>query len=553
MTLPLQLHRVTFTYRRAAAPALRELDLEIEPGRLTALAGRTGAGKTTCARLFNGLIPFTLAGELRGEVRLFAQPIDRRNRHEAGRRVGMVFQDFEAQLFSTSVESETAFALENRGLPRAEMQTRVAAALRAVGLTDLARREPGSLSGGQKQRLAIACLLALRPDVLVLDEPTTDLDPAGKREVAAVLAELAAAGHTVVLIEHDTELLAGADRFHCLAEGALAHSGRLADFAEQPHELAALGIRPPEWWTLWREWRLGPPPADLETALEQLPRRLPPAPAEPPANQGESLFTLDQVSFAYPGGPPVLDRLDLQIKRGETVALLGPNGAGKTTLIGLLNGLRRPTGGRVLLGGDDLARQAIGQLGRRIGYVFQNPDHQLFAATAFDEIAFSLRIRGVPREQWPERAAAMLDLVRLTGLEERDPFLMTKGERQKLALAAVLVTEPEVLIMDEPTTGLDATEQDAMNGLLRDLAARGHTVIVVTHNMDTALAVARRTLLLKDGRILADGPTRELFARPELLAEAQLRQPAAAALSARLGWGALSLATLIRLWREGAA
>jgi len=553
MTPPLHLRRVSFTYRRASSPALRDIELEIPAGRLTALAGRTGAGKTTCARLCNGLIPFTVAGELQGEVSLFGRPLERRHRHEAHRRVGMLFQDFEAQLFSTSAAGEVAFALENRGLPRAEMRERVDRALRAVGLSEAAQREPGSLSGGQKQRLAIACLLALRPDVLVLDEPTTDLDPVGKREVAKVLGELTAAGHTVLLIEHDTELLAGADRCHCLNAGALAFSGRLTDFAARPRELAALGVRPPDLWTLWDELQLGPPPATVDEAWERLRNSVPAPPPPAPAAGGEPLFALENVSFAYPGGPPALEKINLQLHRGESLALLGPNGAGKTTLVGLLNGLRRPTGGRVLLGGADLAGMSVGQLGRRIGYVFQNPDHQLFAPTVFDEIAFSLKIFGVPKAQWPPRVSAMLDLVRLAGLEDRDPFLMTKGERQKLALAAVLVAEPEVLIMDEPTTGLDAVEQHAMNHLLRDLTARGHTVIIVTHNMDAALAVARRTLLLKDGRLLADGPTREIFARPDLLAAAQLRQPPAAALAARLGWGALPPDALARhLWRGSA-
>ena len=522
--------------------------MSLEAGQLSGISGRTGAGKTTCVRAFNGLIPHVIPGDFRGRVELFGRPLERANRHEAIRRVGMVFQDFEAQLFSTTVRGEVAFVLETAGLTPAAIQARVTESLARVGLAPLAEREPSTLSGGQKQRLAIACLLAARPDILVLDEPTTDLDPIGKSEVAAILHELAGAGHTVALVEHETDLLARARRIHLLADGSLSDTRSLDGFRDDPERLLAYGIRPPDLWRLWRRLGMTDPPDDIEGAARRLRENgfvtAPPASAEPSPSRNEPLFVLDRVGFAYPDGNAVLADFSLTIRRGESLAVLGPNGAGKTTLIGLLNGLRRPTQGRVLFRGEDIARQSVGRLGADIGFVFQNPDHQLFSPTVFEEVAFALKVRGAPAADWPAKVERVLALVGLTGVEDRDPFTMTKGERQKLALAAVLVHEPEVLILDEPTTGLDAAEQEVMADLLRALQARGHTVLIITHSMDTALAVADRALVLVDGRTLADGPTREVFADENRLAAAQLRPPAAARLSADLGYGALSLAAL---------
>ena len=538
MPVPLRLSNVSFAYRHARQPALSGLDLSLDAGRFAGLTGRTGAGKTTCVRVCNGLVPHVLKGELTGSVELFGQPIDHAYRHAAVRRVAMVFQDFEAQLFSTTVRSEVAFGLECRGVPPAEMPARIDDALSRVGLAALADREPGSLSGGQKQRLAIACALAARPEVLILDEPTTDLDPVGKQEVASLLDELAEAGSSVLLVEHEPELLARAHRLYGLEAGKVVSAGAPGEL-EDP---LRFGVRPPDLRRLWQRLGLSNPPASIVEAAVRLGALGFAAGPDiaPAAGSGEVLFQLENATFRYAGGPLAIDGVSLEIRRGETVAVLGSNGAGKTTLAGLLNGLRRPSAGRVLFEGRDIAPVSIGELGRRIGFVFQNPDHQIFAPTVVEEVAFGLKVRGVPEHERAARVERALAQVGLAGMAERDPFVMTRGERQKLALASVLVHEPEILILDEPTTGLDAAEQEAMAALLNELSRRGGTLVVITHSMDTALAVCGRTLLLAEGKVLADGPTREIFAQESLLAKAQLRTTVAARLSARLGLGALN-------------
>jgi energy-coupling factor transport system ATP-binding protein len=549
MTAPIRLTDVRFHYRQAIQPALRGVNLELAAGQTVALTGKTGAGKTTLARACTGLVPFLLKGELSGRVDLFGVPLTRAARYEAARRTGLVFQDFEAQLFSTTLRSEVAFALECRGVPRHEMQRRVDENLARVGLAEFADREPAALSGGQKQRLAIAGLLAVAPELLILDEPTTDLDPVGKQEVMALLAELAAEGRSILLIEHETDLLRQADRLVFFADGAVAVDAPRRQFDAHAGDLPRFGVRPPDLYRLWSLLGLPAPPRAVGEALRALresgftpdPSRLPPRPAASPV-----LFALDNVTFAYPHSPPVFTDLNLTLGRGEAVAILGANGAGKTTLVGLLNGLRRPARGRVVFDSEDIAARRVSELGRRIGYVFQNPDHQLFAPTVREEAAFSLKVRGVPESEWPARITRALARVGLTGVDEQDPFVMTKGERQKLALASVLVHEPEVVILDEPTTGLDGEEQEAMIALLHELKQQGHTLILITHSMDTALAVADRTIVMADGRILADGPTPQVFAQDSTLAQAHLRAPVAAQLSAALGLGGLNVAMLAR-------
>jgi len=549
MPVAFSLSNVNFSYRRSTRPALRGINIEIPIGGISALAGRTGAGKTTLARTINGLVPYFLGGDFSGQAELFGRPLVRENRHEAIRRVGMLFQDFEAQLFSTSVRAEVAFPLECRGIAPPEMAARVEQALIAVGLQKLKDREPSTLSGGQKQRLALACLFALDPEVLVLDEPTTDLDPAAKNEIAALLKGLATRQRTVVLIEHETDLLLEADRLFLMADGGIVGSGNTSAMFKDLDALSDCGVRPPAFGLLWRRLGLSGPPDTLEEALARLKQERffasPPAQIRLAAGQ-KPLFTIEELCFSYPKGPEVLQGINLEIMEGEALAILGPNGSGKTTLVQHLNGLHQPKSGRVIFEGQDLSRKSVGLSGTQIGYVFQNPDHQIFCPTVFEEVAFGLKIRGIPRSKWKTPVAEALIKVGLAGAEPFDPFLMTKGERQKLALASVLVTEPKVLILDEPTTGLDALEQEAMAHLFRELTRQGQTLIIITHSMDTALACAERAVLLKEGRIFADGPIRGIFAQPELLSQTQLCAPLIAQLSSKLGLGALDMESLIR-------
>lgn len=550
MTTPvLEIDGLHCRYHGADADALGGASLQLAPGEVAALVGPSGAGKTTLCRCVTRAIPAYSAADLRGRIRLCGESIARRAVHELVPRVGLVFQEFEAQLFSTDVRQEVAFGLENLGLPRDEMRARVAEALALVGLTGLEGREPATLSGGQKQRLAIAAIAALRPSALLMDEPTTDLDPAGRADVLRLARGLAAGGAGVLITDHEVDDLLDADRLAVIDNGRIVLDGPLDDVLQQPAQLAAHGIRPPQVAEYFSRRGITALPVTVEdgiAAVRDRGWRIAPRPLDDPRPlAGEPILELRGVTHAYPGGDAVLRDVSLAIRPGEIVAILGQNGCGKTTLAKLLLGLLTPSAGQVLLQGTPVAGRPLVEVARRVGYVFQNPDHQLFAQTVAEEVAFGPRNLGVPAAELPARVAETLAAVGLSGAEARNPFLLTKGERQRVAVAGILAAGPEVLILDEPTTGLDSRQQAEMMALVRRLHAAGRTVILITHAMHVAAEYAHRCVVMAEGRIVADAPPRAVFTDAAVLAQAGLRAPAITRLGAALGAAVLTVDELL--------
>jgi energy-coupling factor transport system ATP-binding protein len=535
---------VSFRYRAGREAALRELSLSVEAGSLVALMGRTGAGKSTLCRCANGLVPQFFAGEFAGRVSACGAPVSEAPVRGNAGLVGSVFQDFEAQLISSDVSLEVAFAMENLGVPREEMQARVTEALARVGLTGFERRDPETLSGGEKQRLAIASVLAARPKLVVLDEPTTDLDPQGKREVFAAARDLVGEGLTVLMAEHEPDHALAADRVIALAEGRVAYDGPSRELLTDPDRCRELGIRLPDLPACFAAVGARARPATLEEA-EELGRRLglrldrealaelKRREAERAAAYGKPVIETVNLVHAYVPGVEAVSGVNLSIRQGEFVALLGQNGSGKTTLAKHLNGLLKPTAGTVSgMGASPMyssrAREARVPLG--VGYVFQDPDHQIFCATVREEVAFGPKTLGLDLARVDEA----LEATGLSGLADADPFTLTKGERQAVAVASALACDPQVLVLDEPTTGLDGLQQERMMDLLRGLNARGRTIIIITHSMWAAASYAHRVVVMARGKVVADGPTRDVFANREALAEAHLRPTATAELSQAL-------------------
>jgi energy-coupling factor transport system ATP-binding protein len=574
-----------FIYRGAQRPALDGVDLEVAPGEYVAVLGASGAGKSTLCCAMGGLIPHFLRGEMTGEVRVFGVETASRPVSRIAEEVGLLFQEFESQLFCTSVELEVAFGPENLQVAPPEIRRRVSAALAAVGLAGLERREPATLSGGQKQRLALAAVLALEPRVLVMNEPTTDLDPAGRAEVFALARRLREEqGIAVVVAEHEIEAAFPADRVVLLDQGRIAASGPPAVLLTQVDRLEELGIAAPAVAQLLV--RLGEPPClDLEEAAERL-RNRGDAIDEPAAvairardearaaAYGAPLLEVQGVEHRYAGGTLALAGIDLTVREGEFVALTGPNGSGKTTLAQHLNGLLRPTKGMVRVAGQATVprreeRQVPGArppapaaprpktrlprlptrepwvsvttLARTVGYVFQNPDHQLFAETIADEVAFGPRNLGVGAGEARQRVEEALAAVGMAGREGEDPFSLTKGERQRVAVASVLATRPRALILDEPTTGLDARARRSLMTLVRRLNEAGHTILCITHHLEIVAEYAHRMVVLRQGRLFLDGMTREILTREPELAEAGLRPPDLVRLGSRLGFPFLTV------------
>jgi len=524
--------------------------------------GASGAGKSTLCRCLNGIIPHFVKGSLQGEVRLLGQDTRELSVAQCARHVGLVFEDFESQLFATNVELEVAFGPESLGLPRAEIAHRVQEQLSLVGLSHLARRRPASLSGGEKQRLAIAAALAADPSLLVLDEAASDLDPVGKSAIFQLARGLR--GHhqrAVVFAHHDAEEAVHATRVLLLAGGQPAALGPPDQILSRPELLSSNGLTPLASAALFQSLGLEERPLEEAHAAELLLQRglrIPEAACQRWAARDERragqyggpVIEVRNLTHCYQGTEPAIRDINLTLRRGEYIAIIGQNGSGKTTLVKHFNGLLRPTQGEVLLSGQPTRGLPLRALAQRVGYVFQNPDHQIFSPSVFDEVAFAPRNFGLGPQEVNARVAESLAAVGFSGREQEDPFSLTKGERQRVAVASVLAGRPEVLIFDEPTTGLDDRESRGIMALIDRLNRAGHTIVLVTHAMWLVAEYAHRVIVMQEGRIILDAPTRAAFSQTDLLRQAAILPPQIIRLSQRLGAAALSLSELLEPLRS---
>jgi energy-coupling factor transport system ATP-binding protein len=551
----IRLEKLSFRYRAGTESALRDVTCHIRRGELVGVLGRSGAGRSTLAATLNGTIPHLVRGDLTGRVLIDGEDIRTKRPRDLAHRIGFVFQDFEAQLFSTSVPLEVAFGPENLGVDPGEIARRVERCLHMVRLSHLTHKAPAALSGGQKQRLALASVLALEPKILVLDEPTSDLDPAGRRDLLDAIRALRRAGDlTLFMIDPETDELGWADRLIVLDSGQIVMDGSPAALWDRAGELEALGVKGFTLAKLARRLGVAERWSDADTAAEAIRRggwhAAPEAAerlraADRVDDEKEILLEVEGLTHRYPDGTEALGGVSCAIRRGEFVALLGQNGSGKTTLVKHLNGILAPTAGHIRLLGQSLRGQPATTLSRRVGLVFQNPDHQIFAERVWDEVAFGPRLQGLSEVDVRRRVEEALEAVGLTGMEDMDPFILTKGSRQQVAVASTLATEPEVVILDEPTTGLDHRELQGMMALIRRLNTAGHTIIIITHAMDIAAAYARRVILMDGGRILRDGSTRDVFADEACIGRTGLTPPPIVQVAHRLGVSALTLEELV--------
>ncbi|HXN13914.1 MAG TPA: energy-coupling factor transporter ATPase [Candidatus Acidoferrales bacterium] len=552
---------VTFTYHGADRPALRGVSFAQNAGEMIGVMGASGAGKSTLAKCLNRIVPEFEDGDFHGAIRIAGESLEVLRVCDVAPKVGMVFQDFESQLFSTNVAHEVAFAMEQVGMDRAEMDRRILPALEAVGLRGFEHRDPMSLSGGEKQRLAIASVLALRPSVIVLDEPTTDLDPEGRAEVFELIKRLRGQGLSLIVIEHESEELRAADRIVVLREGEIAADGPPSEVFARTELLTACGVRPPGLGHALELLGIEAQPKSVDQAQDEIVRAYPrlartaggkvaDSQPQPPSSRGQPFIGIENVSYSYAGGPRVLDSIDLKVEAGEFLAIVGQNGSGKTTLAKHIVGLLQPATGRVTIDGKDRAQMRPAETAREVAYVFQNPDHQIFAATVEEEVAFGPRNFGLPDDEIRRRCDEALEAVGLQNERQSDPFLLSKGERQRLAVASVLVLRPRMLILDEPTTGLDHREQLRMMALVRDLNRSGIAIVIITHTPWLVAEYARRVVLMRKGAKIFDGSVREFFMQDDLLRSSSFRAPEITELSRRFGTLALTTDEFVA-WVKG--
>lgn len=525
-----------FRYQHGRSPALDGIDWDQGRGETVALAGRSGSGKSSFLLCLNRVIPNFYRGDFSGELKIFSEPAAGKRTFELAKKIGLVLQDFESQLFSTRAELDIAFGPENLGLGREEISLRIESALEAVGMTAFRNRSPESLSGGEKQRLAIASVLALSPEILLFDEACTDLDPLGREQVREIIRRLKAQGKSIILVDHEPEGLEPAERMVILSDGKIVAEGSRGRMLSDHSLLKSNGIRPPEMAELFSALRISPlEPDPVKAALLCREKGIAPLPQaasqmavvdeQREQKRGKVIIQVSGLEHVYPGGMQALSGIDLEVREGDFLAVIGQNGSGKTTLVKHLNGLLGATRGAVIFHGREIMPSMLSRLGREIGFVFQNPDHQIFSSRVADEVGFAPRNFGFSEADVKNRVGEALELVGLAGREQENPFLLTKGERQRLAIASVISYDPEVLILDEPTTGLDYNEQLKVMDLLAELNRSGRTIIIITHTLWLVARYARRAAVMVKGRKIQDGSVRRVLSRPEILKQASLIPP----------------------------
>jgi len=516
--------KITYRYRpEDPRPVLDGIDLEIAAGDYLLITGRSGSGKSTLCRTFNGLIPHFYGGVLEGDVFVDDRTIRQSTVADLFDRVAMVFQNPDAQLFCRSVAQEIVFGLESLGIDRPVIEERLEAALDRVGIGALRRRAPRDLSGGEKHLVLIAALLALRPRVLVLDEPFANLDPGNVRRVRALLRNLHAGGCGIVVCEHRlSRAVPDATRM------VVIHHGRIAADGDPGHILAhadqAWGLEPPLATRLGVAMGWNPPPQTIEELEAMPPRndlidslepRLPHSVLKPGR---QPILEVDHLC-SHLGGRPLLKHIDFTLHPGECLAIVGANGAGKTTLLRHLMGLQRPSKGAIRIDARDIGKTTVSEVARTVGLAFQNPDNQFFRFTVEQEIKVGPEALGRLDKDW---IAELMTLFQLTSYRSKAPYRLSGGEKKRVAFASALAARPKVLALDEPTAGQDFDFRRNLRTFLQRMQALGQAVIIVTHDLTFAERTAGRWLLMAEGRLLADGRPEDIMANTGLMDQAGL-------------------------------
>ena len=556
----IEIQELTFKYNGAKKNALEKISLEIEKGGFVGIIGESGAGKTTLCNCINGLIPHHYSGDFYGSVKVDGNDTFDIDAGKLALKVGSVFQDIESQITGYFVEDEILFGLENFGIPADQIESRISSSLETLGISELRHKEISSLSGGQKQKVVIAAILALEPDILVLDEPTGELDPASSVQIFEMLKKLnEEKGITVVVAEQKIMLLCEfVKKLIVLEHGTCVHYGEIRSTLTHQREMEEAGINCPRVLTLTGKMvaeGLAPKGMKAEDRIclnaqeaAEFVRKVTgrklmadenaetesASLSQPAENAADSDVVLEfsNVGFSYNETANVHD-LNVKVHKGDFISIIGSNGAGKSTFSKLTNGLLKPSVGDVLVLGENTKKQKVSALAKHIGFLFQNPDRQICCSTVREEIAFSLRNNGIAEDEIKIRVEKTLNEFGFDG--DTEPFNMSRGQRQRLCLACLIALNPEILILDEPTTGLDYRECMEVMSRIRELNENGTTVIMVCHDMEVVLDFAKTIIVMNRGEILGQGETRAVLSNKALLSKARLLPPQIAQVAMLLG------------------
>ena len=522
----IKIEDLTFSYSSIGRPSLKGINLEIGGGEFVLVTGPSGGGKSSLCRCLNGLIPHFYGGEIAGRVSVDGMDTLKHSTKELATRVGMVFQDPENQLVSMDVEREIAFGLENLAFPRDLIARRIEESLDTLGIAGLRYRQIHELSGGEKQKVAIASVLALHPDILILDEPTSELDPKGAEDVLSVVTRLNdELGLTVIIVEHRLDrVLQYVDRLIVLSGGEIALDGGVGDIVSRRYrELVRLGVGVPPMLRLVSELKergidVEHVPLTVKEGRAVLDKAFQKACGELAVAGGNggsrTLVETKRLYYTYPDtGLTALKNVSLRIDEGEFVAIMGRNASGKSTLVKHFNRLLEPAKGKVYVEGVDTAKATIAELARQVGFVFQNPNDHLFADTVEEEIGFTMKNLGFDRAEIESRVDRMLAEFGLEGYRRRYPRSLSGGEKQRVALASVLAVRPGILILDEPTRGMEYRLKCELMRFLEEYRKLGNAVVLVSHDVELVAEYADRVILLSEGKIVVDGEKHEVMSR----------------------------------------
>lgn len=547
MTPIIEFKDYTFKYRSQVEPTLRHVNLTINAGEKVLIVGPSGSGKSTLAHCINGLVPFSFPGESTGSLTVSGKDPAKEGIFGMSKLVGTVLQDTDGQFIGLTVAEDIAFALENDCVPQEELFQRVDEVAETVDVKFLLDHAPTELSGGQKQRVSMAGVMIDDVDILLFDEPLANLDPAtGKRAIDLIDKISKTTGKTVLIIEHRLEdaLYRDVDRIVVVGEGEI-----VADM--KPDELLCTdvlekeGIREPLYITALKHAGCTVKPETMPQHIESM--ELAPyrervqgwfqkAELPPERQRTESMLEVEGVSFSYVPGKKVLQDINFRIEKGEMVSIVGKNGAGKSTLSNLICGFITPNSGKILLEGEDISGLSIKERGEVIGLVMQNPNQMISKPMIFDEVALGLAVRGVPEEEIKERVHETLKICGLYPFRNWPVSALSFGQKKRVTIASILVMNPRVLILDEPTAGQDFRHYTEIMEFLKDINERlGITIIMITHDMHLMLEYTDRAIVIADGHMIADDAPAKVLTDSQIADRAYLKETSLYELAIKCG------------------
>ena len=542
----IELKDFSFQYKAQSEPTLKNLNLTIYKGEKVLIVGPSGSGKSTIGQCLNGIIPNIYKGTSSGQFLIQGKEAFDLSIYEKSHLVSTVLQDTDGQFIGLSVAEDLAFALENDMVDLGTMKERVQSWAERLDLMKLLDHRPQDLSGGQKQRVSLAGVLIDESPILLFDEPLANLDPKSGQDIIDLIDQIhEEQGTTTIIIEHRLEdvLYRPVDRVILINQGQVLFNGR-PDELLRTTLLAENGIREPLYLTTLRQ--LGQDIDQLEhldrledIELTGVNRSIPEA-TFTKTGETEELLKLEQISFAYQKDHPILKNISLSIPKGQRLAIVGKNGAGKSTLAKAICGFIT-TEGQYTSRGEDIKQESVKERAERVGYVLQNPNQMISSNMIFDEVALGLRLRGISEEDIKERVYQALKTCGLYEFRKWPISALSYGQKKRVTIASILVLGPEILVLDEPTAGQDQRNYTEIMEFLDSLQEKGHTIVMITHDMQLMLDYSDRALVVSDGQILADLSPAELFTHPDILQEANLKETSIFALANRLGMDPLAL------------